>query len=391
MRGGILEKIDENLLVRLVQELVRIPSLNPPGNERACAEYIFNTLKQWGVKTEMVFDPFPQRPQVIGIIDGKDAGLTLFFNGHMDVVPEGLRTQWKYDPYGGSVESGRLYGRGSSDMKGGLGAMMMLAKLIQEAGLPRGRCVFLFAMGEETGEPGTKDLLLRMSHQEGFGIVLEPTALRVATAEKGLAWFRISLEGRPAHAGVAEQGINAIEKAIKCGERLVEYNRRLLNHVHPLLGSPKCTMTMIHGGTKENIVPESCSLIIDRRFNPEETLENIEGELKAIFDKLASEDSNFKYRLERKRFFEAAEIPVDSPIANILRKHALQISGVSQEPCGTLFSSDVRNFIMDAGIPAVTFGPGETQQAHSYNESIEIQQMVDCVKVLLLTVRELLG
>jgi succinyl-diaminopimelate desuccinylase len=391
MGREILERIDENLLVKLVQDLVRIPSLNPPGNEKGCAEYIFHTLNQWGVKTEMVFDPFPHRPQVIGIIDGKDAGLTLFFNGHMDVVPEGLRNQWKVDPYGGAIEGGRLYGRGSSDMKGGLGAMMMLAKLIHETGLPRGRCVFLFAIGEETGEPGTKHLLFRMGNKGDFGIVLEPTALRVATAEKGLAWFRISLEGRPAHAGVAEQGVNAIEKAVKFGERLLEYNRRLLNRVHPLLGSPKCTMTMIYGGTKENVVPESCSLTVDRRFNPEETLDHMENELRAVLDKLASEDSDFKYRLERKRFFEAAEISVDSPMADILRKHAVQISGVLQEPCGTLFSSDVRNFINDAGIPAVAFGPGETRQAHSYNESIEIQQIVDCVKVLLLTVKELLG
>ncbi len=391
MRGEILEKIDENLLVKLVQDLVRIPSLNPPGNEKGCAEYIFHTLNQWGVKTEMVFEPFPDRPQVVGTIDGKDAGLTLFFNGHMDVVPEGLRNQWKYDPYGGAIEGGRLYGRGSSDMKGGLGAMMMLSKLIHEAGLSRGRCVFLFAIGEETGEPGTKELLLRMGYKGDFGIVLEPTALRVATAEKGLAWFRISLEGRPAHAGVAEQGINAIEKAVKFGERLLAYNKSVLNRVHPLLGSPKCTMTMIHGGTKENVVPESCSLTVDRRFNPEETLVDIEGELRAVLEKLASEDSDFKYRLERKRFYEAAEIPVDSPMANILRKHAVQISGVLQEPCGTLFSSDVRNFIHDAGIPAVAFGPGETQQAHCYNESIEIQQIVDCVKVLFLTVKELLG
>jgi succinyl-diaminopimelate desuccinylase len=380
-----------NLLVKLVQELVRIPSLNPPGNEKGCADYIFNTLTHWGVKTEMVFEPFSHRPQVVGTIDGKDAGLTLFFNGHMDVVPEGLRSQWKYDPYGGTIEGGRLYGRGSSDMKGGLGSMMMLAKLIHEAGLRRGRCVFLFAVGEETGEPGTKDLLFRMGNKGDFGIVLEPTALRVATSEKGLAWFRISLEGKPAHAGVAELGINAITKAVTFGERLLEYDRKLHSRVHPLLGSPKCTMTMINGGTKENVVPESCSLTVDRRFNPEETLDHIEDELRSLLDKLASEDSDFKYRLERTRFYEAAEIPTDHPIANILRKYAAQISGVSQEPCGTLFSSDVRNFIHDAGIPALTFGPGETQQAHTYNESIEIKQIVNCVKVLLLTVMELSG
>jgi succinyl-diaminopimelate desuccinylase len=116
----------------------------------------------------------------------------------------------------------------------------------------------------------------------------------VATAEKGLAWFRITLLGKPAHASVAEQGINAIEKAIKLGGRLLEYDKKLRTLVHQLLGSRRCTMTMMNAGTKENTVPESCSLILDRRFNPEGTVDQVENELKELLDQLTLEDSNFK-------------------------------------------------------------------------------------------------
>ena len=391
MKGETLESIDIDLLIRMTQDLVRIPTQNPPGNEKGCAEYIHSTLSQWGVETKMISEPLPHRPQIMATVNGRESGSTLILNGHMDVVPEGSRSHWKYDPYGGVVEKGRVHGRGSSDMKGGLAAMMMLAKLLHEKGLPRGKVVFQFVMGEETGEPGTKHLLSILGNKGDYGIVLEPTSLRVATAEKGLAWFRITWGGRPAHASVAEQGINPIEKAVKFGKKLMEYDKKLRTHVHPLLGSPKCTMTIINGGTKENVIPESCSLVVDRRFNPEETPDSVEKELIKILEKLTLEDPDFKYQIERTMLYESAEIPVDSLIANVLRKYAAQISGVSQESFGTMYSTDVRNFISDARIPTVTFGPGDIHQAHTFNESIEIQQIVDCVRILLLAVRDLMS
>ena len=239
MNEKILEAIDVDLLVKTTQELVRIPTQNPPGNEKSCAEHICKRLTEWGVKAELISEPYPHRPQVVAVVNGREAGRTLILNGHIDVVPEGSRSHWDDDPYGGVVKGGRLFGRGSGDMKGGLAVMMVLAKILQDRGLPRGKVVFQFVIGEETGEPGTKDLLTKRGIRGDYGIVLEPTSLRVATAEKGLAWLRITLAGRPAHASVAEQGINAIEKAVKLGGRLLEYDKVLRTHTHPLLGSPK--------------------------------------------------------------------------------------------------------------------------------------------------------
>jgi succinyl-diaminopimelate desuccinylase len=390
MNENILENADLDLLVKTTQELVRIPTQNPPGNEKSCAEHICKRLTEWGVKAEMIFAPYPHRPQVVAVVNGKEAGHTLILNGHMDVVPEGSRSHWGEDPYGGMIKGERIFGRGSGDMKGGLAVMMVLAKILQDRGLPRGKVIFQFVIGEETGEPGTRDLLIKERIQGDFGIVLEPTSLRVATAVKGLAWFRVTLAGRPAHASVAEQGVNAIEKAVKLGGRLSEYDKTLRTQTHPLLGSPKCTMTMIHAGTKENVVPESCTLILDRRFNPEETPDDVEKEIKEILDRLASEDPNFNYQLERPMIYEAAEIPADSRMVEILRKYATRVSGVSKESFGMLASTDVRNFINDARIPAVNFGPGDLKQPHTFNESIEIQQIQDCARILLFALAELL-
>jgi succinyl-diaminopimelate desuccinylase len=386
----IIENINVDLLIRLTQELIRIPSPNPPGNEKGCAEYIYKTLTGWGVETDMIFEPYPHRPQVVARVDGRETGRTLILNGHMDVVPEGSRTRWEDDPYGGAVKGGRIYGRGSSDMKGALAVMMVLAKVLHEKGVPQGKVIFQFVIGEETGEPGTKDLLTKRRIKGDYGIVLEPTSLRAATAEKGLAWFRVTLAGRPAHASIAEQGINPIEKMVKLGEKLLEYDGKLRVHTHPLLGSRKCTMTMISAGTKENVVPESCTLILDRRFNPDETPDEAEREIRGILAQLGSEDPDFKYQLQQMVVYESAEIPEDSFLANVLRKHAAQISGISTKPFGMMASTDVRNFINDAGIPAVNFGPGDLKDPHTFNESIEIQQLVDCTKILLLAMSELL-
>jgi len=391
MKVDFIEDIYLDLLIRITQELIRIPTQNPPGNEKGCAEFVHETLTKWGVKTEMVFEPYPHRPQVVAMVNGNKSGRTLILNGHMDVVPEGSRDRWEDDPYGGTIKEGKIYGRGSSDMKGGLAVMMILAKLLHEKGFPRGRVLFQFVVGEETGEPGTRDLLIKRGIRGDYGIVLEPTSLRVATAEKGLIWLRVTLAGRPAHASMAEQGINPIEKILKLGGRLVEYDKKLRMYTHPFLGSRKCSMTMINAGTKENVIPESCTLVLDRRFNPEETSEGVEREIRGILDQLASEDQDFKYQLERMMVFEPAEIPIDSFLATVLRKYSSQISGVPIEPFGMLASTDVRNFINDAGIPAVNFGPGDLQDPHTFNEKIEIRQLVDCIKILFFAMRELLG
>ena len=159
MNEEILESIDADLLVQITQELVRIPTQNPPGNEKSCAEHIFKRLTEWGVKVDLISEPYPHRPQVVAVVNGKEAGRTLILNGHMDVVPEGSRSHWDDDPYGGVVKGERIFGRGSGDMKGGLAVMMVLAKILQDKGLPRGKVIFQFVVGEETGEPGTKDLL----------------------------------------------------------------------------------------------------------------------------------------------------------------------------------------------------------------------------------------
>jgi succinyl-diaminopimelate desuccinylase len=274
-------------------------------------------------------------------------------------------------------------------MKGGIAATMVVAKILKEHGIKlQGDIVLHFAMGEETGEAGTKSLL-EMGYGGDWGIVLEPTALRVITAEKGLAWYHFEVKGKPTHASRPERGINAIEKSLKLISAIQEYNDYIEERTHPLCGKDLCSVTMIKAGTKENIIPEHCWLAIDRRIIPGESVEQVDGEIMALVQRLSKEDTDFKCEWKRVKVYESAEIPVDHKIAEVVRKNVKKITGVTLEPAGTTGSTDQRNFINDAGIPAITWGPG-WGKSHEFDEYIEISQVIDSIRILVLTILELL-
>jgi len=266
---------------------------------------------------------------------------------------------------------------------------MIAAKAVKDSGMElRGDLILQFAMGEETGEAGTRSLL-----EEGFGgdwgIVLEPSDLRVMTAEKGLAWYHFNVKGRPTHGSRPHQGINAIDKAAKLISAIQEYHEEIGERTHPLCGRNVCSVTMIRAGTKENVIPESCWLAIDRRIIPGETAEQVDGEIEAIVRGLGEEDPDFKCGWERVMLYESAEIPVDHEIAEVVRKNTEEITGAYHAPAGTTGSTDQRNFINDADIPAITWGPG-WGKSHEFDEYVEVSQVVDCAKILVLTLLDLL-
>ncbi len=385
-------RIEEGDAIRLLRSLVQIPSRNPPGEERELAAYVATWLQEQGVDATLVPEPYVHRPQVIARVRGDDGEPTLVLNGHLDTVPLGEEARWSVDPFGGDVHAGRLYGRGACDMKGGLAAMMLAAKAIVECGgRRRGDLLLHFAVGEETSEPGTKTLLLDKGFTGDWGIVLEPTNLAVVTAEKGLLWVDVELQGTPAHASTPELGINPIEKAVDFITRLRGYRATLGRKQHPLLGSAVCSVTMIAGGIKENVVPGSCRVTLDRRLLPGETLDAVEAEIQTILDQMTAQDAVFKGTTHRRGDgFAAAEIPVDAEIAQVVRQAAQQVTGIPQLPRGAAYGTDARNFINDAGIPAIVFGPGDPAAAHTYDEAVEVRQVVACAQILTITSRTLL-
>lgn len=370
----------------LLVDLVRIDSRNPPGQEKPCAEFIHETLTGWGIDAEFVTEPYEDRPQVVAEIgDGSEGTNTLVLNGHMDVVSPGDPDDWSVDPFEGVIKDGRVYGRGSSDMKAGLAAMMFAARAATESDALDGRLVLTFAIGEETGEPGTKHLVQNLDAD--FGVVLEPTELVVDTAGKGLAWYTVEVTGEAGHASKPHLGENALMGVLSMYDDIVAFQEALEDRTHPLLGTSLCNPTVCSTEETQNVIPGSAELRFDRRFLPKETPEEIDAEMDRLVGGIGDE---FDVSVDRTKLYEAAEIPTDAEIAEVFRRHSHGVAGVDTAPHAKTAATDQRNFVNDASIPAIIWGPGSPSQPHSVDEWARIDLLVDAVDVLCRVFEDLL-
>jgi succinyl-diaminopimelate desuccinylase len=376
-------------LTALIGELVSLETENPPGNEKRAAEFVHEWLTDRGIDATLVDEPYADRPQVAARVgEGRP---TVVLNGHIDVVPAGDRDEWSHPPYAADVDDGRLYGRGSTDMKTGVAvgmrALADLAADIDDSDLP-GSVVFHAAIGEETGEPGTKTLLER-GYGGDYGVVLEPTGMRTATSEKGLAWYEITVAGDPSHASRPDQGDNAITNARPVLDALEAYDEEIADREDDLVGQAHATITKLEAGTKENVVPEDAVITVDRRFLPSESVDAIDDEIDALLADVEA-DHGIETSWERTRTYESAAIDVDSDLADVFREQSAEHADISPDPWGVKGSTDVRNFVNDADIEAITWGPGELGQAHTYDEHVDLAAAAVGLRTLKASVRELL-
>jgi len=391
-KQAALSSVEESAVVDLLRALVKIPSRNPPGEEKVCSEFVADRLREYGLEAQLVPEPYPERPQVVAYLRGMEGTPRLILNGHIDTVPEGDISRWHFPPFEAAVKDGRIYGRGACDMKGGITAAALAAKALKDAGIRlRGDLILQFVIGEERGEPGTRHLVVEKGIVGDYAIVLEPTELKIATAQRGLAWFEVIVGGRAAHAGTPYMGINAISKAMKAIEALERYHGRLAKKKHKLLGSPTCTVTKIEGGIKENVVPPSCRLIVDRRMIPGESVRSVSSEVAETLSAVAKKERHFKFDLKQMGGFISSEVSPSIPLVSDLKKNLREVAGIRPKLWGTPFGSDMRNFVHDANVPAVTFGPGNIENAHCFDEYIEIDQVTTCARVLVATAMDLLG
>jgi len=256
-----------------------------------------------------------------------------------------------------------------------------------------GTLVAQFAAGEECGEPGTLSLI-----EAGFGgdfaIVTEPTELRIAIAERGLCCFRFTIKGRSIHGSRAHLGVNPNGELPGLLALLSDYQDEILQRSHPLLPGGSCTPTIIRSGVQYNAVPDVCEVMVDRRLLPGETvggeLEDLRQRVTAM--QLVNPESTVEVTLlEYPLPFEAAEIGSESPFANVVKECAAAVLGSDNDFVGTPFSSDVRNFVNDGKIDAVTFGPGDVAECHCANERVEVVQLRLCAKTIVHVCERVLG
>ena len=372
--------------VALTRTLVAIDSRNPslvsdgPG-ESACALTLADTLERWGFRVE-VQPAAAGRPNVIGRI-GKNGGRSLLFNGHLDTVGvEGM----VHAPWDAEVRNGRIYGRGSSDMKAGIAAMCAAALRVADANID-GEVIVAAVSDEEYESIGTQALVASGVRADA-AIVTEPTRLAICPAHRGFAWLELIVHGRAAHGSRYDIGVDAITLAALVLAELEDYQRNVLaKKMHPLLGRPSLHASIVSGGLGLSTYPDRCSVQIERRTIPGETAADFAGEVEAACARVR-ERTRRPLRADIVPGFAQApnEVATEHRLVRTLTK-SLERAGerapVEGLPCWTDAA-----LLTAAGIPAICFGPGDIGLAHSAEEYVDMGEIERATGVLAAFVSE---
>lgn len=369
--GGSVD-LDEAVVI--TQELVRAPSENPPGKERVAADVATTWLDKIGCQRIRTFEEVKGRPNLLAEWGNLDRGPRLIFNGHLDVVPAGKIENWKYPPYSATLENGRLYGRGSSDMKSGIASMIEAVMALKRMKFePLGHIQFQLVSDEESfGKHGTEYLLRNEMIAGDAAVFGEPTSLMIGLGERGAYWATIHAKGRAAHGSVPEQGVSAIEKIAKVA--LALHNRRF-DRYHPLLGKPSLNVGIIEGGSKINVVADKASISIDRRSIPGETADTIHRELEELLEEIKASDPDCEFEIDVFGFAEPSVVAENAAITTLLASAVESQLGSKPEYFGSPGATDARFLRNQAQIDSVVFGPGIMGAAHTVNEYVDIQNI----------------
>ena len=365
--------VDEDRLVELTRSYVAVDTRNPPGNEAPIEEVVRASLDARVASWESI-EPAPGRLSLVGSLPSVEGRPTLIVNGHLDVVPVNA-SAWSHDPFDPQVVDGRIYGRGTADMKGGIVAAICALDALEAAGrAPACNIVFhLVADEERGGRWGTQALLEAGLIQGDACLVPEPTDLQLCVAERGLLQARVHVAGRPGHGSRPREGVSAIEHAAQIV--LALHAADFPGVDHPLLGKPTANVGTIAGGSTFNTVAESCVVGVDRRILPGATAASTEAEIVALIDSAGID--GLRYSFEIDTFGEASEMSPDDPWAAAVGSAVALATGVQPSVIGMTFTTDARFVRNQAGIPAVVCGPGSIDQAHGDDEYVTISQLVD--------------
>ncbi len=377
MNKEIIGAIREQEVVELLQKMVRMNTVNAPGNEKPLAEFLSNEMKSCGIESRVV-DIEENRANVVGIIKGSGERDALLFNGHLDTVPPG-DVEWEHGPFSGAVVDGKLYGRGSADMKGGLAAMIIAAKIIKENGLDlKGDLIISGTAGEETDSIGAFDFLQK-GGLEGVGAIVigEPSSCEINVAEKGAFWVEITTYGKTAHGAFPHKGINAIEHMNALLGKLFEYKFDYNDNV--LLGYPTMNISTISGGVKTNVVPDKCSLTIDMRTVPGMVHSEIVRDFEGIIEGLKKDSPEFSAEVKVLNDRPSVETLGDHPFVSMCCEVIMDEFEKNVVPRGVNFYTDASVFLPATNLPAVFYGPGDAHMAHQPNEYTRIEELVEAV------------
>lgn len=368
--------INRRRLVRTLRELIKVNTENPPGLEGNIVEPLVDLLKGMGAGVELQ-EVAKNRPNVIARLGDRNAKHSIILCTHTDVVPTGDVRKWRYPPFSAKMTEKRIYGRGACDAKGSLAAMIEAMRAFSDREI-EGRVNLAAVMGEEDAESSGARHALKFGLTGDYAVIGEPTNLMVQTAHKGGIRPKITVYGKAAHASSPEKGVNAIREMTKLIRALEKHAKEVRRRKHPLLGRASFSVTLIKGGERINVIPEECSIHIDRRLVPEETPQAAKEELERVVEQIIRK-LKIKADIKIETKYPPAEVSESEPIVRLAREAVKEITGVEQKPSGFKAGCDMWVFTRSS-IPAIILGPGSLDEAHTVNEFVRIDQVVNCAK-----------
>lgn len=370
----MLSCAEEKEATDLLQNILRCNTTNPPGNEAVLAEII----KQWlaGEEISCLIDEFElNRANLIFEIKGAAEGLKLLATGHLDTVPPGNRP-WQHDPFGAEIKDGLIYGRGASDMKGSVTAMLYaIARMKRKGIMPKQDILFLATAGEEMFCQGALHFVDK-NGMENIGAVLvgEPSNGDLLLAHKGAAWLEVTTYGKTAHGSMPDLGVNAV---MSMNVFLTALARQSFQaEKHSLLGLPTISVNKIEGGVAINVVPDSCKCKIDIRTIPGQN----EDDVKILIEKAIAEATECcpKFKADYKFLCSLPSvgcIPNDKII-----DCAVECADREMKQRGVNYFTDASALIGDKKMPLIIYGPGDDKQAHQPDEYLSMSKYFEAIE-----------
>jgi len=385
----LLNGINDREVIEVCQALVRIKSVNPPGSERAIAEFAAGYLNKAGLQVELI-EHGAERASVLARLKGSGELPGVLCSAHLDTVPVGVE-KWIRDPFSGDLEEGKVWGRGSADMKGGMAAMMAAGKALVEAGSAlRGDLILAFTAGEEVDSLGAAAVAKRQDILPLQAILVsEPSDNEVFIAEKGALWLQIDTYGQTAHGSMPHLGHNALMMMVRLIYALEELNVPF--QADPLLGDFSRSFNTIAGGVATNVVPDRCTLTVDMRTVPGQDHRAIVDQFEGVIAALKKQDSNFRATLSTLNDRPPVRTDSGHPAVRRFIQVLTGVTGQAAEPAGVRYYTDASTYIPAwKDVPMIICGPGQAGQAHQPNEFVEISKLTDSVKIYLLALLEFL-
>jgi acetylornithine deacetylase len=405
-------KVLEPDIIDFISELVQVPTL--PGDEGAVQGIVAGKLEALELEVDTIpitrealrshpaFSddgfPYENRSSVVGRWrgsgSGREKGRSLIFNGHVDVVATGDESLWRASPWSGSVEAGRIFGRGSADMKAGLAAAIFAVEVLKKTGIALvGDLLIESVAGEETGGCGTLATIVN-GYRADAVIITEPTRLRLCPVQSGALSFRIKVEGRSIHACMKNRGISALEKFFLLFQAMEAFEKTRHQRYHnPLYEDPMnvapINVGVLRSGDWPSTVPDK--LVAEGRFGifPGESVIDARADFMEMIERAAAADPWLRTHPPHVEWFEgqfeSGQTPLDHPVMETLSSCHMAVTGEKPGVEGVTYGSDLRLFTNHGHMPAVLYGPGDVSDAHTANESISIKEVLKAVEILALT------